>query len=360
VSGSWTPNGRLARLSVAVTLLLAGLLLLGPAPAQAQPAFVAGQNVYQNFGGVSTGSITLPSPSTTGNLIVLSFNVDGPDRTVTAVTDNKSNSYSLATGPLDHSSPGQRLWTCYANNITGGGAAITITITLSGAANLYFEAYALERSGVATASPVDQTSSGSGNSMTLSSGSKTTTSADELMYGVCFQQGIGTVDPPFTARDTSNGNFVADRTVLATGSYAVTGTKPVAAYWGCQMVTFKAPPTKAVGFGYRKPITPAPGPAGRPRLNGYFVAASFESLSESLLKAEGRGAIAAFSPSGLSVDGGGAREREARASGGRDPGRAEDLRGDGPHAGAAIGLPPARRSGHEGSMRRPGDVRRRS
>ena len=38
-------------------------------------------------------------------------------------------------------------------------------------------------------------------------------------------------------------------------------------------------------------------------LNGYFVAPAFDSLSESLLKAEGRGAIAAFSPSGLSVDG---------------------------------------------------------
>jgi hypothetical protein len=38
-------------------------------------------------------------------------------------------------------------------------------------------------------------------------------------------------------------------------------------------------------------------------LNGYFVATNFESLSESLLKVEGRGAIAAFSPSGLSVDG---------------------------------------------------------
>ncbi len=38
-------------------------------------------------------------------------------------------------------------------------------------------------------------------------------------------------------------------------------------------------------------------------LNGYFVAPSFNSLSESLLKAEGRGAIAAFSPSGLSLDG---------------------------------------------------------
>ena len=31
-------------------------------------------------------------------------------------------------------------------------------------------------------------------------------------------------------------------------------------------------------------------------LNGYFVAPAFDSLSESLLKAEGRGAIAAFSP----------------------------------------------------------------
>jgi len=38
-------------------------------------------------------------------------------------------------------------------------------------------------------------------------------------------------------------------------------------------------------------------------LNGYFVAPAFDSLSESLLKPEGRGAIAAVSPSGLSLDG---------------------------------------------------------
>ena len=38
-------------------------------------------------------------------------------------------------------------------------------------------------------------------------------------------------------------------------------------------------------------------------LNGYFVAPAFNSLAESLLKAEGAGAIAAFSPSGLSLDG---------------------------------------------------------
>jgi len=38
-------------------------------------------------------------------------------------------------------------------------------------------------------------------------------------------------------------------------------------------------------------------------LNGYFVAPSYDSLAESLTKADGRGAIAAFSPSGLSLDG---------------------------------------------------------
>jgi hypothetical protein len=38
-------------------------------------------------------------------------------------------------------------------------------------------------------------------------------------------------------------------------------------------------------------------------LNGYFLAASFDSLGEALVKAEGRGAIASVSPSGLSLDG---------------------------------------------------------
>ena len=38
-------------------------------------------------------------------------------------------------------------------------------------------------------------------------------------------------------------------------------------------------------------------------LNGYFVAPNFDSLGEALVKAEGRGAVAAFSPSGLSLDG---------------------------------------------------------
>jgi hypothetical protein len=38
-------------------------------------------------------------------------------------------------------------------------------------------------------------------------------------------------------------------------------------------------------------------------LNGYFVATGLDALPEALLKAEGRGVVGAFSPSGLSLDG---------------------------------------------------------
>jgi hypothetical protein len=38
-------------------------------------------------------------------------------------------------------------------------------------------------------------------------------------------------------------------------------------------------------------------------LNGYFVAPAFDSLAEAFLKAEGRGTAAAFTPTGLSLDG---------------------------------------------------------
>jgi hypothetical protein len=38
-------------------------------------------------------------------------------------------------------------------------------------------------------------------------------------------------------------------------------------------------------------------------LNGYFITPFYESLAEGFLKAQGRGTIAAFSPSGLSLDG---------------------------------------------------------
>jgi hypothetical protein len=86
-------------------------------------------------------------------------------------------------------------------------------------------------------------------------------------------------------------------------------------------------------------------------LNGYFVTPNLDSLAEALLKAEGRGVVGAFSPSGLSLDtpahqyhravmaelvsGEHARLGDAILA-------AQDLRRDRPHARAARRLPPTR------------------
>jgi len=203
------------------------------------PAFVAGQTAYLNAPAGSTASLTLPAASTNGDLIVVSFDVPSQALGVLSVSDSKGNTYSPAIAPTNWNGVADRMYTYYASGITGGGAAITITITLSGATGANWESYAVEYSGVARYNPVDQTSSGTGNGTAWSSGAKTTTSADQLVYGFCMSAGSGTPNVPLVQRDVSgSGNFVADRTVTATGSFSVTGTG-TAAQWGCQMATFR-------------------------------------------------------------------------------------------------------------------------
>jgi hypothetical protein len=201
------------------------------------PAYV--QHNAVDRGSTNPGTITFNSSSVSGNLIVVSFTLDRTDRTVTSITDNKSNSYTLALGPTDITN--WRAYTYYASNITGGGSAITITITLSGATNAYFEIFASEFSGLATASPLDQTSSATGTSTAINSGAKTTTQAAELIYGYAENNDNPHVTPPLVQRENLNNNFgTADRTVTATGTYSVAGTLDSAADWHCHMLTFKA------------------------------------------------------------------------------------------------------------------------
>ena len=90
-------------------------------------------------------------------------------------------------------------------------------------------------------------------------------------------------------------------------------------------------------------------------LNGYFVQPNLDSLAEAFLKAEGRGTIAAFSPSGLSLDGPAHVFHRAlvneivngnhAAARRRCPRRPAGLRLLGAHARAPRGLQPPRRPG---------------
>jgi hypothetical protein len=214
------------------------------------PAYVQSTSIQQLSNVVT---LTLPSVSTSGNLIVLSFNHSDQSISVSSVTDSAGNSYTLAVGPTNWGT--EKAYTYYAANIKGG-SQITITITLSAAPSLYGEFYVAEYSGVATTNPLDQTSVGTGTGTAFDSGSKTTTQASELIYGFVDSGGNATVDPSFTARETLNQNALADRTVSSTGSYHFFGTLGSSTGWVAHMATFKGSgATQAVrGVGFQPAV----------------------------------------------------------------------------------------------------------
>jgi hypothetical protein len=201
------------------------------------PAFVQALGTSSLAGNVAT--ITLPGPSTAGNLMVVGITTATQAVTVSSITDSKGNTYNPAIGPTDWNAGAARTWTYYASNIAGGGSATTITITYSGVPPSA-DTYAAEYSGIATGSPLDQTSAGTGlATIPLDSGSKTTTQASELIFGYGESAGHAIVDPPYTARSTWNNNFIADQMVASINSYHVTATNTAPNNWACQMVTFK-------------------------------------------------------------------------------------------------------------------------
>src|ERR1700676_1598772 len=112
--------------------------------------------------------------STSGNLIVVHLDWDGQTRSITSVTDNKGNNYARINGPTNWDGANYRAELWYAYNITGGGAAITVTAKLSGAPTSFSQIYISEYSGIATTNPLDQNSVATGNALAVSSGSKNT------------------------------------------------------------------------------------------------------------------------------------------------------------------------------------------
>jgi len=186
----------------------------------------------------STISQAFPAPGTTGNLIVVHLSWDNQTRSVSTVTDNKGNTYARINGPTNwHTNYRSELW--YAYNITGGGSAINITATLSGASSGFFQIYMSEYSGIAITNPLDQKSAAAGSGSAVSSGSKTTLAPNELIYGVSIgASGNLTVGATFTARSTANQNIVEDKKGVTAGSYNATFTS-AGGNWVAEMATFK-------------------------------------------------------------------------------------------------------------------------
>jgi hypothetical protein len=129
----------------------------------------------------------------------------------------------------------------YAKNIVGGSNTVTVTFNQ---AAFFVDVRVLEYSGLDTATPLDVTAGAAGTGVSASSGSATTTSANELIFGAGTTAGtIGASGTGFVTRIiTPDSDIAQDKTVSSTGSYNAAATQTYSSAWVMQMVTFRAAP----------------------------------------------------------------------------------------------------------------------
>lgn len=217
------------------------LMAIGLHTAAQSPLHVQTKSNLNTANAQNSISVTLNNSSSAQNLIIVHVTWDKQNRDISSVTDTK-NTYHLVSGSTiswGQGSTKYRSALYYAYSISAGSTPLTIKATLDGNANSFIEIYASEYSGVLTTSdPLDQTNTTTNNSASVSSGTVTTTAANELVYGVA----IGASSPlsggsGFTVRSTAQDNIVEDKTGGSVGSYGATFTG--SGYWVASVATFK-------------------------------------------------------------------------------------------------------------------------
>ena len=209
-----------------VRLLISTLILwLLPVLSWAAPAHVQSPTAVTGSSG-TTLAIAYGSNVTAGNLLVCHIYAN---HGISGVADSRSQTFTSAVNVTDGAT--YSLATFYYANTTGG--ADTVTVTFAGAIT-YASLQCSEYSGVATASPLDQTAS---NSQTdpgtatdaVTSGSVTTTTNGQLIVGfsTALVVGAGTLSAGtnYTGRTNVFGDTLyADRVQTSAGSIAATFT----------------------------------------------------------------------------------------------------------------------------------------
>jgi hypothetical protein len=160
---------------------------------------------------------------------------------LTSVSDSRGNSYVQAGTTIVGAGLQQAIF--YAKNIAAGSNAVTATFNQAAA---YVDVRIFEYSGLDASNPLDVTAGAVGTSTSASSGTATTTSANELIFGAGTTAGSfnNTGSPGFVVRVLTNPNadIGEDKIVSSTGSYSAVAGLFSSRAWVMQMATFRAAP----------------------------------------------------------------------------------------------------------------------
>jgi len=187
---------------------------------------------------VSTLSLAYPGAQAAGDLNVVVVGWNDSVSTVSSISDSAGNTYLLAVGPTVGTNLTQSIY--YAVNIKAGNNTVTVNFNQPAA---FVDLRVLEYSGINNPTPLDVTAAGTGNSATASSGSATTTAANELVIGAdtvfTGNQGAGA---GYTARIITlpDSDLVEDLTAATAGPNTATAPLTSSGAWVMQMATFKS------------------------------------------------------------------------------------------------------------------------
>lgn len=205
----------------------------GSSISTATPAYVQGGI------NASTSAVTLASPVTSGNLIIVGLTTCCQGSIPTnPISDNKGNSYTYITQAQTGQDYGALF---YARNVTGG-SNFTVSTSFGGTIS------AQEYSGIATSSPLDKYATGFGTSTALATSATTTTLANELAFGLGFSihdLDSWTAGSGYTLRQTEINNATVerhateDKVLTSAGSNTASFSVPTNAAWLAVLATFK-------------------------------------------------------------------------------------------------------------------------
>ena len=240
----------------------------------------------------ATVSVTYAQAQNAGDLNVVVVGWNDSAASVTSVTDTSGTPYTLAIGPTKISGAlSQSIY--YLKNIPAAAAgANTVKVTFSAAA-AYPDIRILEYYGADPNNPIDVTAAATGSGGTSSSGSATTTNANDLIFGANIVTGE-TSGPGtgFTQRllTVPDSDIAEDKSVTAAGSYSATA--PASGQWIMQMVALRVngsggvdttPPTAPSGLMGPNPQVIAEQGYDNPTFLTTHTTAAFDSTGGDML-----------------------------------------------------------------------------
>jgi len=212
------------------------------------PPLSAGVNLVQvnyktSTSAASSLATAYPSAQTAGNLNIVVVGWNDTASAVSSVTDSNGNTYTRAIGPTAGTALTQSIY--YAKNIAAGSNTVTVTFNKAAA---YPDVRVLEYSGADKANPLDVTAAAVGTGLAANSGSASTTSLNELIFGAGMTfDAFNAPGSGFTNRVITNfGDIAEDATVTSTGLYGATASLRASAPWVMQMAAFRGQSAFAV------------------------------------------------------------------------------------------------------------------